>query len=1038
MQFLVIKAITPAKALTTCLALAVILTPRHALAQSSFGQQIPLNGQINELALDEARGLVYAGNFSAGRVDVIQIGSNQCIASFPTTPTSAATTGMAMSTDGQYLITTNFPVTFGVTQLASITLINLNDPSDRGSYAIEDLPLGVAFGIDGRALIVTSNNLQLFDPESGAFTLLFDFETAAGEANLPGIPPSFPRQISFADLTSSRDGRWIFGVTQDLTFSYEVQQPTGLLTLRPNDTLVNVPSFPQVSAGRDGRYFMNGPLLMDRRLRVIADTPEAPSPNVDLIGGTGIDSNINTVYAAFDDPSTQAQPGEEGATVNPHPTFGALLVMDADNLYVRNRLRLSERIVGEIAPGGNGRYLYAVSESGLLYLPIGDMGGLPQLSVNPQDRDLLFQFDFCQKSPVTRTMRFETPPGAAPARFSLSVEPFRSSGRPAILFEPHTGVTPIDVQVTVDPGALGPVQGTNLMPVIIDSDAVNITTGVQVISNIRDVDQQGTFYQVPGHLTGVVGDTHRDRFYVLDETRFEVLAYDSISMRQIGSFRTGNSPTWMTMSHDGRYLVIANSRGENLSLIDLDRMQEFGKVYAAWQLLLDGHYPISVSKDAANILIGARNSSGSTQLDTLQLPSQQISTRQTLGIFTNQFGNDIAVVGAPDGTSAMIVDSSGTTALWESSSNRLVAARSDFIGAISGAVGAGPNYFVAGSHVMNRSLVPIGDFPDGTAIQESSGFALQPDGTGVRTIRPRFATDTGAIQTLDSRQPTRILNPTRMVEPPPSPSANTSFTQTLASLRDGRLISTSSAGIIEFPADYASRVSVPHVSSITNGADFRRTVGPGGLVSIFGERLADGSAQASGTPLPAKLAGSCVSVNGGALPLLFASPTQINAQMPFLVGGSADVQVHTPGGTSSIFVQSVSPAAPAIFSVMGPDGTRYAAVFRAENNQFSTLTNPLRPNETAVIYLTGLGNVTPAALPGVPASSTVLSQTLDTPIVEVGGVQATVHFAGLTPGFVGLYQINVQLHGATPLGLQVPLTVTMAGNQAATDVRVID
>jgi len=1033
MQFLVIKAISPAKALLTCLALAAILTPRHALAQSAFGQQIPLNGQVNELALDEARGLVYAGNFSAGRVDVIQTGSNQRIASFPTTPTSAATTGMAVSVDGQNLITTNLPVTFGVTQLSGITLINLNDPSDRRSYAIEEKPLGVAFGIDGRALIATEQSLQLFDPESGAFTLLFRFEDGAGEVNLPVSAPQLPRQISFADLASSRDGRWIFGITPDIVFSYEVQSPVGLLTLRKRDTLVNDLSFPQVSAGRDGRYFMAGQVLMDRRLRVIADTPEAPASNTELIGGTGVDSNIDTVYAAFDDLSTGGQGG-----VNAHPTFGALLVMDADNLYVRDRLRLPERIIGEIAPGGNGRFLYAVSESGLLYLPIGDMADVPMISVNPADRDLLFQFDFCQKNPVTKTMRLETPPGAAPAQFRLSVEPFRSSGRPAILFEPHTGVTPMDVQVTVDPGALGPVQGTNLMAVNIETNAVNIPTGTQIISNVRDVDQQGTFYQVPGHLTGIVGDPFRDRFYVLDETKFQVLVYDSIAMRQIGSFRTGNSPSWMTTSHDGRYLVVANARGENVSVYDLDRVQEFGKIFMSWQLLEDGHYPMAVSKDSTHILIGARTSTGASKLDTLQLPSQHVSTRETLGIFTNAFSGDIAIAGAPDGSSALIVDGSGTTALWEPASGRLVASRSDFSGSSGGAIGAGPNYFIFGNHVLNRSLVPIGDFPDDTAAQESSGFALQPDGTGVRTIRPRAATDTGAIQTIDSRQPTRILNPTRMVEPPPSASANNSFTQTLASLRDGRLVSTSSAGVVEFPADYGRRVSVPHVSSITNGADFKRTVGAGGLVSIFGERLAMESASASDTPLPTKLAGSCISVNGAALPMLFASPNQINAQMPFLVGNSADVQVHTPGGTSSIFVQNVSSAAPAIFGVMGPDGTRYAAVFRAENNQLSTLTNPLRPNETAVIYLTGLGNVTPAALPGVAASSTVLSQTLEAPSVEVGGVQATVNFAGLTPGFVGLYQINIQLHGATPLGVQVPLTVTMAGNQATTDVRVID
>ncbi len=84
-------------------------------------------------------------------------------------------------------------------------------------------------------------------------------------------------------------------------------------------------------------------------------------------------------------------------------------MMDADNLLVRRRFRLTERIVGEIVPGGNGRYLYAVSEGGLLYLPLEDLEQMPQLEVNPADRDLFFQFDFCAREADSPTIRLEKP-----------------------------------------------------------------------------------------------------------------------------------------------------------------------------------------------------------------------------------------------------------------------------------------------------------------------------------------------------------------------------------------------------------------------------------------------------------------------------------------------------------------------------------------------------------------------------------------------------------------------------------------------------
>jgi uncharacterized protein (TIGR03437 family) len=179
-------------------------------------------------------------------------------------------------------------------------------------------------------------------------------------------------------------------------------------------------------------------------------------------------------------------------------------------------------------------------------------------------------------------------------------------------------------------------------------------------------------------------------------------------------------------------------------------------------------------------------------------------------------------------------------------------------------------------------------------------------------------------------------------------------------------------------------------------------------------------------------------VNGESLPLLYVSPTQINAQLSYATVGPSDTKVHSATGISDVFVSQVDPTAPTVFKVTGPDSSQFAAVFRSENFKLATLSNPLRQNEVAIIYATGLGQVSPLAVPGIAATTSPLQIASTPPIVEFGGAQADVLYAGLAPGFVGLYQINVKVPGFAPLGLQVPLTITMGANSTTVSVRIIE
>jgi uncharacterized protein (TIGR03437 family) len=94
-----------------------------------------------------------------------------------------------------------------------------------------------------------------------------------------------------------------------------------------------------------------------------------------------------------------------------------------------------------------------------------------------------------------------------------------------------------------------------------------------------------------------------------------------------------------------------------------------------------------------------------------------------------------------------------------------------------------------------------------------------------------------------------------------------------------------------------------------------------------------------------------------------------------------------------------------------------------------TSASPAAANEVVVVYATGLGPVSGAMVTGSPASSTSLQPTTPQPATAtLGNIPATVSFSGLTPGFTGLYQVNVQVPANAPGGAF--LTIAIGGQTA--------
>ena len=149
-----------------------------------------------------------------------------------------------------------------------------------------------------------------------------------------------------------------------------------------------------------------------------------------------------------------------------------------------------------------------------------------------------------------------------------------------------------------------------------------------------------------------------------------------------------------------------------------------------------------------------------------------------------------------------------------------------------------------------------------------------------------------------------------------------------------------------------------------------------------------------------------VTVGGQTAQIVAAFPFQVNALMPVkIAAGNATLQVSGPLGTAtqSVTIQS---AAPGIFAIVNQDGT------------LNSPSNPAQRGAYILIFGTGLGVTT--AQGSLQITSAPVS-------VVVGGTAVKPSFAGLAPGFPGLYQINALIPpGATP-GSAISVSLVESG-----------
>jgi uncharacterized protein (TIGR03437 family) len=204
-----------------------------------------------------------------------------------------------------------------------------------------------------------------------------------------------------------------------------------------------------------------------------------------------------------------------------------------------------------------------------------------------------------------------------------------------------------------------------------------------------------------------------------------------------------------------------------------------------------------------------------------------------------------------------------------------------------------------------------------------------------------------------------------------------------------------------------------------NAASFEAGLTPGSAATAFLDGILDSDQviPATAIPLPTTLGGVAVFVNGAPAPLYAVSRDQVNFQAPFGLAapGPAAVEIRRNGAPLAAANTGVLAFQPGVFSY---EGTTNAIVV---HNSDYTLANEARPaeeGENVFFYATGLGPVSGPPPTGDAAPVSPLAQAATAPEVAIAGIRCDVQFAGLAPGLVGVYQVNIRIPEGVPPGAQ--------------------
>ena len=229
---------------------------------------------------------------------------------------------------------------------------------------------------------------------------------------------------------------------------------------------------------------------------------------------------------------------------------------------------------------------------------------------------------------------------------------------------------------------------------------------------------------------------------------------------------------------------------------------------------------------------------------------------------------------------------------------------------------------------------------------------------------------------------------------------------------------------------------VPVSTRVANNATFAsdEEIGQGTIVALFGDQLTlQAPISAASLPLPQTLGGARVLVNNVPAPVYYTQYDQINFQVPFDAAlGIGSVRVERDGRLGNPITIRIAARAPRLLRLgIGEYGI---AVNQDQSFPIPVTpginSRPARAGDVLVIYALGIGQTSPSAVSGAASPTNPLAQIPATSTVTFGagspggGSVVTPLFVGLTPNFVGLYQINVAVPNDSPRASRVGLQLT--------------
>jgi uncharacterized protein (TIGR03437 family) len=224
-----------------------------------------------------------------------------------------------------------------------------------------------------------------------------------------------------------------------------------------------------------------------------------------------------------------------------------------------------------------------------------------------------------------------------------------------------------------------------------------------------------------------------------------------------------------------------------------------------------------------------------------------------------------------------------------------------------------------------------------------------------------------------------------------------------------------------------SAAPVINFGGVVDNAVGSGILAPSDIASIYGVLLSGQTpTSASSLPLLTSLAGVSVSVNGIAAPVYYTSTGQVNFLVPSQVQpGAGTVTISYNGVAGNTVSTKIVATAPKILRLgIG----NYGIIVNNADNSFpipvtpGLNSHPAKRGDALVIYSIGLGATTPAVADGAAAPGSEPLARTNIPDVMFGGgftgapANAQILFSGLTPGFVGLYQVNVIVPLDAPIG----------------------